>query len=134
MEEEVIQPKAEKIISTVILIIFLAFVCFLCWLAVSLLIGIINYTPQPPDGFNDLDGEEQLVIIVWGGLAMAAPFILILGTLGLIFLNSSICLACSVRNTRVKCKPVKIINIVLSCCFAASLVLGIITIILLRVL
>ena len=134
MEEEVIQPKAGKIISTVILIIFLAFVCFLCWLAVDLLIGVTNYSPDASNEFGDLDGEEMLMVVIFAGVAMAAPYLLILISVGLIFLNSLICLGCSISNTRVKNKPVKIINIVLSCCFAAALVLGVITIILLRVL
>lgn len=134
MEEEVIGPKAEKIISTVILIIFLAFVCFLCWLAVYLLVEIRNYNPDASGLTEGMDGEGILIMAAFSGLALAAPIILFFVAVGLIILNSLICLGFSIGNTRVKNKPVRIINFVLSCCFAAAFALGIITIILLRVL
>ena len=134
MEEKTAQPKAEKVISTVFLIIFLLIVCFLCWLMVDLLVVVKNYSPETSPELEEMDGEEKLLVGIFAGLALAAPFFLILIAFGLTVLISLICLGCSIGNTRVKNRPVKIINTVLSCCFAAALALAIIVIILVRVL
>ena len=134
MEEKTAQPKAEKVISTVFLIIFLLVVCFLCWLMADLLVVVKNYSPEPPPEFEEMSGEDILFVAILAGAALAAPFLLIEIALGLTILISLICLGCSIRNTRVKNKPVRVINIVLSCFYAAALALGIVVIILIRVL
>ena len=124
----------KKIISTVLLIIFFAFVCFLCWLAVDMLVYIKGYNPDLSGYTEGMDGEAIIVMAAFFGLALAAPYILIFLSSILIILNSLICLGFAIRNMRIEYRPVKIINIVLTCCFAAASILGIVAIILLRVL
>lgn len=126
------QNKPKRIVSTVFLIIFFAIVFFLCWLTVELLVGIKNFDPDASGTFEDLSGEEALVVAPFLGIVMLAPYILTFICSVLIIFNSVICLGFSIRNTRVENKTVKIINIVLSCLFAAAVALGITAIILMR--
>ena len=68
------------------------------------------------------------------GVALIAPFIFVfIGSILTIFV-ASICLGFSIRNAKIDYKPVKIINIILSCFFAAAVAFSIIAIILLKVL
>ena len=123
----------KRITSTIFLIICLAVVIFLCWVAVDLLVGIKNYSPDT-GALGDTEGETQLMAGIWAGVALIAPVLLIFLVSGIIILISLICLGFSIRNTRVKNKPVRIINIVLSCCFASASALAVIVLILLKVL
>ncbi len=122
----------KRILSTVTLIIFLTFLCFLCWFAIFTGVGIKEALADKPvstgDGTSDLILNGAVVITMGVGL------ILVMAASGVDIIISLICLGFSIRNTRVEFKPVKIINIILSCCFAAAAASGAIALILLRVL
>lgn len=123
----------KRILSTVTLIIFLAFLCFLCWFAIFMGIGIKEaLTEYEPVSMGD--GTSDLIVNGVFALSMGLGFILVMAASGFDIITSLICLGFSIRNTRVENKPVKIINIILSCCFAAAAVSGAVALILLRVL
>ena len=126
--------EEKRIVSTVILIIFLVIVCFLCWLDITCLVFVGDYSPDISGQLGDVEGEEKLVIGIIAGIAAIAPYFFILVGSVILIILSAPCLIFSIRNTRVRCKPVRIINIVLSCIFAAAVALGIIAIILFKVL
>ena len=126
--------EEKRIISTTVLAVFLAIVCLLCWLVVDLLVFVQNYSPDVSGELEGVEGEEMLVLGVLMGFIAIAPYFFILACSVLLILISLCCLGGSIVNTRIKFKPVRITNIVYSCCFAAATALGIIALILMRVL
>lgn len=120
----------KKITSTIILIILFVIVCLLCVWDFIIVTGINPHGGTPADG----TGEGS----VTGGAIVS--FVVAMGLVAVIALSvhiiviSAICLKFSIRNTKDESKPVKVINIVLSCVFSAGVALGAIAIILYGVL
>ena len=125
--------EEKRIISTTVLFVFLAIVCFLSWLDIVCLVSILNPSDGPVDT-GGAGGEEQFFMMMFAGMVLGMGVIFILALSVLIILISLICLLKSSFNTRVEYRPTKIINIVLSCCFASAITLAVISLILLRVL
>lgn len=121
----------KRILSTVTLIIFLAFLCFLCWfaiwLAVSGLSALDNYEPVSTG-----DGTSDLIVNGAVGLTVGGCLMIALACMGFTAITSLVCLGFSIRNTRVKVKSVRVINIILCCLFAACAATVVIAFILLR--
>ncbi len=130
--EEIIEEK--RIFSTVVLIVFLVLLCVACWFDIFLSVAITdmlkNLTPPESTGDGEMDLFLGGLIGVSIGMGAILAFVVSIVT-ALVALT---CLGYSIRNTRVKNKPVRVINIVLSCCNAVAFALGITAIILLRVL
>ncbi len=123
----------KRILSTVTLIIFLTFLCFLCWFAIFTGVGIKEALADS-EPVSTGDGTSDLILNAAVVITMGVGLILVMAASGIDIIISLICLGFSIRNTRVQYKPVKIINIILSCCFAAAAASGAIALILLRVL
>ena len=113
---------------------FLVIVCVLSWFVIDMLVLVRDYSPDVSGMLGDAEGEERLILGLLAGVAAAAPYFFILGSGVLLIILSLPCLLGSISNARVKFKPVRIINIVLSCLFGAALALGVTAIILFKVL
>ena len=124
----------KRLVSTITIIILLVPLCIMCWfdLLMSVRIGdaIANYVPPE---LSD-ESEARVVLEAWlGEVSMGFGVLIVYIISGLIILISSICLGFSIRNSRFDNKPVKVINIILSCVNACALVIGITALILKRV-
>lgn len=124
--------QSKKIFSTTVLIIFFVLVLISCLVIAYSLAGIKASSSDVSGDLDEARGEFTLLVAALMGVALLAPFFLAFVGSILTIAVSSICLIFSVRNARIDCKPVRIINIILSCFFAAAVALGIIAIILLR--
>ncbi len=126
------EPK--RIPSIIVLIIFFALLCFLCWLDMLLAVNLPAALDNPKMPESTGDGTADIVVTGLVALSLGMGFIFVLAISAFIIVTALVCLGFSIRNTKAENKPVKVINIFLSCCFAAAAALGIISIILLRVL
>lgn len=126
--------EEKRIFSTVVLIIFLVLLGVACWFDISFSIWEADALNNlaPPESTGDATSDMILGGVIAISIGMGAVLALVVSAVTA--LVALICLAYSIRNTKVKNKPVRVINIVLSCCNAIALALGITAIILLRVL
>ena len=111
--------KASTIVFSVLLAVAIVLFCFNCYM-----LHILN-----PHRYGELDSS--------GAMAMLAATLFgsmtVIGCLVYILVISSLGLKFCIRNIKSDSKPIRVINIVLTCCFSAGLVSGILAIILLGV-
>ncbi len=126
------EKPSKKILSTAVLILFFAFLLFLCYLDFKLVILEKLYPSQ--NGGTDISeyGDAFLLVVVYAGVAAAAPYFAVFFISVFILILSLICFGFSVSNRKSRLKPVRITAIVLDCCFAVLCIAAIVAFILMR--
>lgn len=112
----------KKRASTTVLIICLVFVCILCVFDYVIATGINPQGSAPAGGTEEgsyMTGAIVSVVVAFG-------LMIVIGLSSFIIIISAFCLKFSIRNTKNESKPIRIMNIILSCCFSAGVALGII--------
>ena len=111
--------KASTIVFSVLFAVAIVLFCFDCYI-----LHILN-----PYRYGELDSADalaMLVVTVFGSIIVIgfSLYILVVSSLGLGF---------CIRNIKSDSKPIRVMNIILTCCFSAGLVSGTLAIILLGV-